>query len=386
MNRIITICAAVLMTASIFAQTPEKISYQAVIRNSADELVTNTEVGMQISILQGSILEVVYQETQASTTNANGLVSLEIGTGTTSDYFSFINWANGPYFIKTETDPSGGTNYSITATSQLMSVPYALYAKTSENGITAEQTTAIETNTAKVGVKKGSTAGEMQYWNGTDWVSVAPGKEGQMLSYSQGVPTWKTFADYTDIMSSTGQIWMDRNLGASQVASSSTDADAYGDLYQWGRGADGHQKRTSGTTSGPVTSGNEGNNFITISSSPYDWLENQDDDRWNTGTESAPIKTANDPCPSGYRVPTEAEWQAELDNGITNAQSAFEILKLQRAGSRSNGSLSNVGNIGYYWSSTVNNNNSRYLYFSSIGSGMSTLQRVLGFSVRCLKD
>ncbi len=110
---IFTIVVALLLTASVFlpqqagAQSPEKMSYQAVIRNSSDVLVTNTQIGMQISILQGSASRTaVYVETQEPTTNANGLVSLEIGTGTlVSGDFSTIDWANGPYFIKTETDP-----------------------------------------------------------------------------------------------------------------------------------------------------------------------------------------------------------------------------------------------------------------------------------------
>jgi len=134
MKRIITICAAVLMTASMFAQSPEKMSYQAVVRDGSDALVTSAAVGMQISILQDTANgNAVYVETQTPTSNANGLVSVEIGAGTTSDDFTSIDWATGPYFIKTETDPSGGTNYSITGTSQLMSVPYALYAKTAES-------------------------------------------------------------------------------------------------------------------------------------------------------------------------------------------------------------------------------------------------------------
>jgi hypothetical protein len=118
-----------LISSSMFAQSPEKMSYQAVIRDASDNLVTNQTVGMQISILQGSASgTAVYEETQTPTTNANGLVSIELGTGTTSDDFTTIDWANGPYFIKTETDPTGGTNYTITGTSQLLSVPYALYA------------------------------------------------------------------------------------------------------------------------------------------------------------------------------------------------------------------------------------------------------------------
>jgi hypothetical protein len=140
MKRILTLFALLLLASLILpqqagAQSPEKMSYQAVIRNSSNNLITNTTVGMKISILQGSTTGTVeYAETQTPTTNANGLVSIEIGAGTViSGIFSAIDWANGPYFLKTETDPSGGTNYTITGTSQLLSVPYALHAKTAES-------------------------------------------------------------------------------------------------------------------------------------------------------------------------------------------------------------------------------------------------------------
>lgn len=135
MKKITTIVAAILMTASVWAQSPEKMSYQAVVRNSSNALITTQAVGMQISILQGGATGTpVYVETQTPTTNTNGLVSLELGTGTVvSGTFNTIDWANGTYFIKTETDPTGGTSYTITGTSQLMSVPYALHAKTAEN-------------------------------------------------------------------------------------------------------------------------------------------------------------------------------------------------------------------------------------------------------------
>jgi len=130
MKKIFTLIGAVLLTASMFAQAPQKMSYQAVVRNSANTLITSTSVGIRISVLQGSATgTAVYVETQATTTNANGLVSLEIGNGTpVTGTFATIDWANGPYFIKTETDPAGGTSYSIVGTSQMLSVPYALYS------------------------------------------------------------------------------------------------------------------------------------------------------------------------------------------------------------------------------------------------------------------
>ncbi len=134
MKKIIIILSHLLIITFVFSQAPEKMSYQAVVRDASNALVTTQAVGMQISILQGSNTGTpVYVETQTPTTNANGLVTFEIGTGTTSDDFSAIDWASGPYFIKTETDPSEGTSYTISGTSQLLSVPYALHAKTVES-------------------------------------------------------------------------------------------------------------------------------------------------------------------------------------------------------------------------------------------------------------
>jgi hypothetical protein len=155
MRKLFTILAAVLLTASVFAQTPEKMSYQAVVRDASDNLATSQNIGMQISILQGSSSgTAVYVETQTPTTNANGLVSIEIGAGTiVSGDFTTIDWANGPYFIKTETDPTGGTSYTITGTSQLLSVPYALHAKTAETvtgGITETDPTFTSSQAANI--------------------------------------------------------------------------------------------------------------------------------------------------------------------------------------------------------------------------------------------
>ena len=133
-----TTVLALLLTISSFAQAPEKMSYQAVIRNADNALVTEQEVGMQISILQGATA--VYVETHTPTSNTNGLVSLEIGLGTAiSGSFTAIDWSADTSFITIETDPTGGTAYTITGTSQLLSVPYALYAKTSGSSMPGPQ-------------------------------------------------------------------------------------------------------------------------------------------------------------------------------------------------------------------------------------------------------
>ena len=123
-----------ILPLSLSAQAPEKMSYQSVIRDANNALVTNQSIGMQISILAGSVSgSSVYTETHTALSNANGLVTIEIGDGAViSGSFNTIDWANGPFFVKTEVDPLGGANYTITGVSQLLSVPYALHAKTAD--------------------------------------------------------------------------------------------------------------------------------------------------------------------------------------------------------------------------------------------------------------
>ena len=136
MKRVFALAAALLLAVMLWAQSPEKMSYQSVVRDASNALVASQTVGMQLSILQGTASgTAVYVETQTPTTNSNGLVSLQIGSGAlVSGDFTNINWSSGLYFVKTEIDLLGGNTYTITGTSQLMSVPFALYAKTSGNG------------------------------------------------------------------------------------------------------------------------------------------------------------------------------------------------------------------------------------------------------------
>ncbi|WP_106916035.1 collagen-like domain-containing protein [Chryseobacterium aurantiacum] len=132
---------ASLASALVFSQVQDAMSYQAIIRNSSNQLVSNQNVGMKFSILKGSVTgTVVYSETQTQPTNNNGLVTVKIGAGTlVSGSYSTINWGADVYFMKIETDPNGSNNYTITGTSQLLSVPYALYAKTSGSSLPGPQ-------------------------------------------------------------------------------------------------------------------------------------------------------------------------------------------------------------------------------------------------------
>jgi len=126
-----------LQSVLTFAQAPQKMAYQSVVRNANNQIIANQSIGVKISIVEGSLNgTTVYAETHTTTTNTNGLFTLEAGGGTpTTGTFSAINWGNGSHYIKSEIDITGGTNYIFSGTVQLLSVPYALYAEKSGSTI-----------------------------------------------------------------------------------------------------------------------------------------------------------------------------------------------------------------------------------------------------------
>jgi hypothetical protein len=183
----------------------------------------------------------------------------------------------------------------------------------------------------------------------------------------------------------TNKTWMDRNLGASRVATSSTDEQAYGDLYQWGRRADGHQCRNAATTP-LLSSGNvpEHGDFILSPFMPGDWQSPQGFNLWQG------VDGVNNPCPIGYRLPTESELNAEwLTWSSNNAAGAFgSPLRWPLSGYRGNRSalLLGMGNFGYYWSSSVSDTQSLGLIFVGSDADLLGSFRSFGYAVRCIKD
>ena len=194
--------------------------------------------------------------------------------------------------------------------------------------------------------------------------------------------TWNGY-NYKVIVKN-GLAWLDRNLGATRAATSSTDSQAYGDLYQWGRLTDGHEKRNSGTTLTLSTTDVPGNDdFIKINTSPNDWRSPQNNNLWQG------VNGINNPAPPGWRIPTELEWDTERQSwSSNNSAGAFaSSLKFTKGGFRDNvdGSLDLVGNRMAYWTSTVVGTNSKGVYGGDSIS-IPSWRRALGFSVRCVRD
>ena len=183
----------------------------------------------------------------------------------------------------------------------------------------------------------------------------------------------------------TGATWMDRNLGATQAATSSTDVAAYGDYYQWGRDADGHQFSTSSTTITLSNSSVPGHSDFILNQSGYkDWQDPQNDNLWQG------VNGTNNPCPSGYRLPTAAEFIAEVATWSSQDYvGAFNsILKLPVSGFRSSqdGTIGMAGTAGFFLTSNLNLSNTSYLAINASLAGIYDTQRANGLCIRCIKD
>lgn len=194
---------------------------------------------------------------------------------------------------------------------------------------------------------------------------------------------------YGTVESAGGQCWMDRNLGATQVATSLNDSDAYGDYFQWGRDADGHQNKNSGVTTTTSSTDDPGHgDFIKVAEQGMNWRVPKNDDLWQ-GSEGI-----NNPCPAGFRIPKLAEWQLEANSwSLQDSQGAFDSdLKLTVPGGRVDrqATMYKVGETGWYWSSDIDPQNPDLaldIVFND--SGVDNHRqggRADGLSVRCIKD
>lgn len=203
---------------------------------------------------------------------------------------------------------------------------------------------------------------------------------------------------YTTVRGADGKIWLQQNLGSSQVATSMADADSYGDLFQWGRWDDGHQMRNSPTTTVPSVNNPAGLNGIAsfiLGTGPSWWSTNASSDLWNGANASAITSEVGvDPCKAigpGWKLPSQAEWVAAVSaEGMVSAATAYSSkLKLPAAGyrSQSSGGFTYVGERGYYWSGDIAVSGGRYLYNSTaLANPNAGGPRAQGQSVRCIKD
>ncbi len=394
MKRFYLIFAAILLTASLFAQAPEEISYQAVVRDAKDQLVRNTQIGMKISILQGTIDgAAVYTETRTPTTNSNGLVTVNVGGGKfTIGDFKTIIWSKGPYFIKTEIDPTGGTKYTITGTSKILSVPYALYAKSAESVANESQ------NLSQV-LDRGNDAGNNRIINlasplydhdaatkkYVDRMDSLVRKYVNDMLLLGGAYTIKDYdGNIYRVVKIGNQVWMAENLRVTHFPDG-TAIPLITDNSEWADLGDNDTDKA------------------------YCYYDNSRDSLAKYGALYT-YAAALEACPEGWHLPSDTEWR-ELKDYVTNddhSGTEGDALKsttgwLNNGNGTDNygfsalpggmrnfeaGYFTSVGLKGYWWS---NSYTSIYsigfsLYYNYSTIYMPTIKMSSGASVRCIKD
>ncbi|MBR5982675.1 MAG: hypothetical protein IK025_02995 [Bacteroidales bacterium] len=405
-NLILTVFCLII-SAMTFAQVPQKMSYQAVVRGSDNNLVINSEVSVRVSILQGSVDgEAVYTETHSATTNANGLLTIEIGNGTSNNDFSAINWANGPYFVKTETDVNGGDDYDIIGVSQLLAVPYAMYAQSAGNMPDVSGFLTEETQTLADVVSVGNSANAQlkDVIDPTDNQDAATKKyvddiivpilaqNAELRARIEEIEHFNYMVslnahEYVDLGLPSGTKWATCNIGA-------ISPEDYGDYFAWGE-----------TTSKDIYSWatyilcNGTNSTLTKYCNNSSYGNNGLTDALTTFEASDDAATAN--WGSAWRMPTKEEFE-ELDtnctvtwttqNGVKGRLFTSDIngnsIFLPAAGRYDGSSLNAAGTDGYYWSSSLDTDGPRfalYLYFYQSGCYPNNSNyRYYGRSVRAV--
>jgi uncharacterized protein (TIGR02145 family) len=177
-------------------QVPTRFNQQVVVRDTTGQVVANRSLRLRVSLEQmvGGAAVMRYREMHQVTTNSNGLYTVEVGGGSVElGQMDSVRWDLGSVYLKTEVDPSGGQNYILSSNRELLSVPYALHAKTAEvpglPGPAGPQ--GIQGPQGPQGsFPSGTQQGEMSYWDGSSWVMVPPGARGQSLIFCDSVPTW----------------------------------------------------------------------------------------------------------------------------------------------------------------------------------------------------
>ena len=299
--------------------------------------------------------------------------------------------------IEIEVNVTGATPYSFTATDATTGLTYSASGNFTTSG--TKLVTLINNGTSIAWDKYGTI--NMTLTGANNTLALAPRID------IKSIPTTHTDWTYNDVTYGA-QIWMDRNLGARRVATAINDVLSYGNHYQWGRPADGHEisvwkgdDQTTGrgfyeatALEALATNDTPGHpNFIRTNASPYDWRSGNNNNRWATANQG--------PCPAGYHVPTDAQWAtadafnggAATNGGTTvgwdnNTETYESALKLPSAGlrNRSNGLLNYQGTSGSYWSSTVSGTDARSLDFLSAAANPISNDRARGCTVRCLRD
>jgi uncharacterized protein (TIGR02145 family) len=371
---------------------------------NTDGSTANASAMLDVSSTSKGFLppRMTYEQKTAISSPAAGLMVWCTNCGTSGEmqFFNGTNWVTSNVVFRAFAKPGAPTNPVATVGNAQASVAFTAPTSNGGSAITGYTVTSSPGGFTASGASSPLTVTGLTNGIAYTFTVVATNALGDSVASTASAPVVPFLFCYANVGGST-KVFMCYNLGVtgSQDPLTHQGGANNGALYQWGRQTDGHEVRTSATQAGPVA-GAVASKFITSASPPYDWISPQDGTRWLDAS-----KTANDPCPSGFRVPTQAQWGGLFRNGTTSGApntatrntwtwtgNGFTVganLFLPAAGTRyvSDASLNSVGTNGYYWSSTVSGTFAYYLNFTSgnVYPG-SILNRGLGSSVRCISE
>ena len=358
---------------TLFAQSPRAFKYQAAVRNSSGDLITNQIVSFRVSIrdisANGTIL---YKETHSATTNAYGLANISIGLGTpVSGSFGAIAWGVNDKFMKIEIDPNGGSSYSLMGTSQLLNVPYSLHSEKSAGLVTmtSNQRDAIGNPYMGMQIFNVDTR-RINYYDGYGWLEVTGVKQAGLTC---GNPLLDSRdGTYYNTIEIGGDCWMAENLNYGVMVTATINS----------------------TDNGVIEKYCYANNQYLCDNS-YGGLY-----QWQEMMQYSTIEGVQGVCPEDWHIPTDQEWTnlVNATGGVNNAgtnlatggSSGFEAkMGGHRIPGTSGYGFHYVGQRAYFWSSTQvlsNNAYDRYLIHSDTHVYTEQQDKEFGFSVRCMQD
>lgn len=421
---ILLILLFILLSSPILSQTPQSISYQAVVRDYNGALVVNTQINIQISILQDSISGTpLYIEEQMPTTNENGLFSIEIGSENAtliSGDFHQINWSIGSYYIKSEFDLSGNSDFSLIGISKILSVPYAFHASTADS-ITGniQETDPIYQNSLAANITEEDTT----YWNNKLSNYIESQSLEEVLNINNVANNRITGLmdpiSNTDAVTKSYVDELKAQIEDLQVAVGLIVKDFEGNIYDvvqigsqyWLK----QNLRTAYYNNGtPISTDLSSALWLSTTEGAYCWYDNDSanhDILYGKLYNWHAVNTGN-LCPSGWHVPTNTDWDVLL-NEVGGASTAGGALKVTGttywispnegatdeynfsampggyAGSSEN--FYDKGFNGYWWTATEyaddpNNGIYKYMYCSLDRTDTNNFSKNVGASVRCVKD
>ncbi len=391
-----------LWTVSMFAQAPQKMAYQAVVRDADGKVITNQELGVQVSILQGSVDGAsVYSETHTTTSTANGAINIEIGGGKSSDDFSAIDWSKGPFFVQSTTEVNGK---SVTVTSQLLSVPYALYAeKVSDAYLEAKIQSILEASGSSF---TPSTPVEVSKENGVlpGKFSVSATKKVQFamgnLQYQASTKKWRFAENQYDVIgydneniSATYSGWIDlfgygtsgsntQPYETSKDYSDYPEADIVGTNNDWGK--------FNAISNG----GNKAGLWGTLTKDEMEYLL---EGRPNAKKLNTSAVVCNMPgyiiLPDDWKAPAGITMIVGIAGFYGNVYNSYQWSVLEKSGAlflpcagyRNGGEVKRIGSGGNYWSGSLGAEDADYAYeldFRDESVYVDDDNRGYGYSVR----